>query len=236
MKLVFVLSVILALLIVICTIMIVDIIMTKGLELISFFINSYTATNEETLTPTNAALKPTQSFYESEPQETTIPVVETTIASTTAPTIEVIVTTEPTIPEPTYPPNPAVWYSDRRVCATNEETTHIMGEEINRKFLAQLVYAESGGEDWWCQVYTCSAILNHCEVSGMTLSRCGRDPNHFSVAPYAHTLTPSEMSCEVVEYVLSGGRIEEICYFRTKSYHKFGTPMCKVGAHYFSVE
>lgn len=145
-------------------------------------------------------------------------------------------TTEPTEPEPTYPEDNVQWYGELRVEATGEVTTEICGENIDRDFLAKMVFAESGGEDWWCQVYTCSAILNHCEVSNMTLWKCGHNTNHFAVAPYVDNVTPSDMSYEVVDYVLGGGRIEDICYFRTKRYHSFGTPICRVGAHYFSIE
>ncbi len=144
--------------------------------------------------------------------------------------------TEPTEPEPTYPEEDVQWYGELRVGATGEVTTEICGENIDRDFLAKMVFAESGGEDWWCQVYTCSAILNHCEVSNMTLWKCGHNANHFAVAPYVDNVTPSDMSYEVVDYVLSGGRIENICYFRTKRYHSFGEPVCRVGAHYFSIE
>ena len=145
-------------------------------------------------------------------------------------------TTEPTEPEFIYPKEDVQWYGELRVEATGEVTTEICGESIDRDFLAKMVFAESGGEDWWCQVYTCSAILNHCEVSNMTLWKCGHNANHFAVAPYVDNVTPSDMSYEVVDYVLGGGRIEDICYFRTKRYHSFGTPVCKVGAHYFSIE
>lgn len=141
-----------------------------------------------------------------------------------------------TTPEPTYPPENVSWYGEGRVYASGEITTEICGEGIDRDFLAKMVFAEAGGEDWWCQVYTCSAILNHCEVSNMTLWKCGHNGNHFSVASYVDGITPTEMSYEVVDYVLNGGRIEGICYFRTKRYHSFGEPMCKVGAHYFSIE
>ena len=159
----------------------------------------------------------------------------------TAPSTEPIIETEPpteapTEPEPTYPPDPVNWHSDYRVEAIGEITTHVMGEEVDRDFLAKMVFAEAGGEDWWCQVYTCSAILNHCEANGMTLSRAGHNANHFSVAPYVDRVTPTDMSYEVVDYVLSGGRIESICYFRTRWYHGFGTPICQVGAHYFSAQ
>ena len=142
---------------------------------------------------------------------------------------------EPTEPASDYPPENVEWYSSFRVYATGTLTTHIWGEEIDREFLAKLLFLEAGIEDWWGQVYTCSAILNHCEASRMTLWQCGHDGRHFDVAPYVDGAKPSKMSYEVVDYVLGGGRIEGISYFRTKKYHSFGTPICKVGSHYFSM-
>lgn len=179
--------------------------------------------------------KPSQFTDETYPPRET----EGTIATT--PTVEETIiptepTTVPTEPEKIYPELEINWYGDKRVYATGEITTEVCGGDIDRDFLAKMVYSEAGGEDWWCQVYTCSAILNHCEVSNMTLWECGHDGNHFAVAPYVDRIVPSEMSYEVVDYVLSGGRIEGICYFRTKRYHGFGEPMCKIGAHYFSIE
>ena len=168
-----------------------------------------------------------------------IETVETTEVPTTLPPQETTIVTEctePTEPEPTYPEEDVQWYGELKVEAIGKVTVEICGENIDRDFLAKMVFAESGGENWWCQVYTCSAILNHCEVSNMTLWQCGHNGNHFSVAPYIDRVTPTDMSYEVVDYVLNGGRIEDICYFKTGGYHRFGEPMCKVGAHYFSIE
>ena len=135
---------------------------------------------------------------------------------------------------PTYPPDPVAWYSSYEVGPTDRPTTQIMGEEVDRDFLAKLLYAEAGAMDWWGQVYTCSAILNFCEVEEYTLYKAGHNKNCFSVAPYVDSVKPTDMTYEVIDYVLEGGRIAEICYFRTGGYHTFGTPVCKVGAHYFS--
>lgn len=136
----------------------------------------------------------------------------------------------------TYLENAIDWYGDIRVYPNGNKTVEICGEEVDRDFLAKLLCAEAGGQDWWCQIYTCSAILNHCEVSGMTLWDCGHNENHFAVAPFVDEKWPSALNYSVVDYVLNGGRVEDICYFRTDYYHSFGTPVCKVGAHYFSMK
>lgn len=204
--------------------------------------NSATDSTETTNPTEEILIDPSEWFVtDSKPSQftdETYPPRETEAATT--PTIEttppIEETVPPTDPEPTYPELEISWYGDKRVYATGEITTEICGGEVDRDFLAKMVYAESGGEDWWCQVYTCSAILNHCEVSNMTLWKCGHDRDHFAVASYVDGVVPSEMNYDVVDYVLSGGRIEDICYFRTKRYHGFGEPMCKVGAHYFSID
>ena len=171
--------------------------------------------------------KPSQFTEEIYPPET-VP-IESTEPSTEP-------STEATEPQLQLPPEEVKWYGDYRVSAIGTPITFICGEEVDREFLAKMLYAEAGAESWWGKVYTCSAILNHCEVSDMTLWRCGHNANHFAVASYVDRVTPTEECYEVVDYVLNGGRIEEICFFRTKQYHGFGTPVCQVDGHYFSME
>lgn len=164
-------------------------------------------------------------------------------------TLETYLPTEPTMEDdlieettsaPTIIPTDSFeeieWYSDYRVYATGIPVTEIYGEPVDREFLAKLLFAEAGGEGWLCQLYTCSAIINHCEASKMTLWECGHDDGHFAVAPYVDTVEPNELTYEVVDYVLRGGLIENICFFRTNYYHRFGQPVCKISVHCFSME
>lgn len=104
----------------------------------------------------------------------------------------------------------------------------------DREFLAKLLYCEAGGEGWECQVYTCSAILNLSDYTGRSIWEMGHDYNTFSVAYIVDDAKPTQTQYDVIDYVLNGGRIAEICYFRTGHYHNFGTPVCQVGVHYFS--
>lgn len=128
------------------------------------------------------------------------------------------------------------WYSDYRVYSTGEKTTQIGGADFDIDFLAQLLYCEAGGMNWEGQAYTCSAILNHCDVENRTLWDAGHDVNCFEPASYVDYMTPTETQYEVIEWVLNGGRIAEICYFRSGGmYHDFGTPVCEVDGHYFSI-
>ena len=143
-------------------------------------------------------------------------------------------TIEPTEPEVELPPIEINWYSDIHVEEIGVETTEVNGEPVDIEFLAKLLYAEAGAMDWWGKVYTCSAILNFCDTGQRDLWAAGHDKNCFAVAPYVDSVEPTEEIYEVIDYVLGGGRIADICYFRTGYYHNFGTPVCQVGAHYFS--
>lgn len=102
------------------------------------------------------------------------------------------------------------------------------------EILAKLLYCEAGDMTWEGQVYTCSAILNMSEYTGISIDSLAHNSKVYSSAPYVDSVQPKEMQYEVIDYVLKGGRIPEICYFRTDYYHSFGTPVCEVGGHYFS--
>lgn len=102
------------------------------------------------------------------------------------------------------------------------------------EILAKLLYCEAGNMTWEGQVYTCSAILNLSDEINKSINTMAHEVSLFSVASYVDNAEPTEMQYEVIDYVLKGGRIPEICYFRTDYYHNFGTPVCQVGAHYFS--
>ena len=107
--------------------------------------------------------------------------------------------------------------------------------EGDKDFLAKLLYCEAGGTSWKTQVYTCSAILNLSDYTGESVWELGHDSQNFSVAPYVDKATPTSTQYEVIEYVLNGGKIPDICFFRSDGgYHNFGTPVCQVGGHYFS--
>ena len=144
--------------------------------------------------------------------------------------------TVPPETEPVFPPNPAIWFGEYRPSISGERVDYILEEPVDREFLAKLVFAEAATMGWWGQVYVCSAIINHCEVVQRTLWECGHDVYHFSVAPFVDEMEPTEFTYEVVDYVLGGGKVEDICYFRTSRYHWFGTPVCQIENIFFSME
>ena len=123
-----------------------------------------------------------------------------------------------------------------------QERNRVLEEELKTKIihfkeediLAKLLYCEAGNQSWEGQVYTCSAILNFCDSNNISIWDAAHNRNYFEPAPFVDDAEPTSVQYEVIYYVLNGGRIPEICWFRTDYYHDFGTPVCKVGDHYFS--
>ena len=123
-----------------------------------------------------------------------------------------------------------------------QERNRALEEELKTKIvyfeeeeiLAKLLWCEARNQSWEGQVYTCSAILNYCERNNTSIWDAAHNINAFEPAPFVDDAEPTSVQYEVIYYVLNGGRIPEICWFRTDYYHDFGTPVCKVGDHYFS--
>lgn len=150
-----------------------------------------------------------------------------------------IETTYSVLQEPTAPmieESCVNWHSDYRVYMTGEVTTKAGGYDFDIDFLAKLLFCEAGGMNWEGQLYTCSAILNYCDVQGRSLWDAGHDSRCFEPAPYVDDAEPTQEQYKVIDFVLNGGRIEKICYFRSGGkYHDFGIPVCEVDGHYFSM-
>lgn len=123
-----------------------------------------------------------------------------------------------------------------------QERNRALEEELQTKIvyfeeeeiLAKLLWCEARNQSWEGQVYTCSAILNYCERNNTSIWDAAHNINAFEPAPFVDDAKPTAMQYEVIYYVLNGGRIPDICWFRTGHYHNFGTPVAKVGDHYFS--
>lgn len=175
-----------------------------------------------------AQTEPTEIIEPTEPTEPTIPEIEPTEPPTEVPSPGDEV---PSVPDS----NEVIWYSDYRVYPTNEITSLAGGAEFDIDFFAKLLYCEAGGMTWEGQVYTASAILNFCDRYKISMWEAGHTTNMFAVAPWVDEANPKQMQYDVIEYVLNGGRIGEICHFRSKHYHTFGTPICQVDGHYFSI-
>lgn len=183
--------------------------------LLAFCYCAYTINLQRTALNNTAPIVPNATVAPTEPPLTSTPTPEPT--------------PEPTEPEPTYPPLEGIkWYGDYRTYQVGGITTTTGGYEFDIDFLAKLLYREAGGMGWTGQVYVCSAILNLCDRKEMSLWDAGHKTNIFEVAPIVDTAIPTPMQYEVIEYVLNGGRIYGVCYFRTDYYHGFGRPVCKI--------
>ena len=105
-------------------------------------------------------------------------------------------------------------------------------EEID--ILAKLLYCEAGGMGYEGQLWVCSAILNLSDYTGRSVWNLAHDEGTMAVAPYVDYARPTAMQYEVIRDVFYGSRIEDVCYFRTLSYHTFGTPMAQIENVFFS--
>lgn len=107
-----------------------------------------------------------------------------------------------------------------------------------KDMLTRSLYREAGATSFMCQVYVCSATLNlwKSNYSYMSLGQMLTTYNIFSTAYTLSSVTKSEKACvsKAVDYVLNGGKVEGVKYFRTCYYHGFGTPVTNIDNVYFS--
>lgn len=105
--------------------------------------------------------------------------------------------------------------------------------EEQKELIAKMLYCEAGGTGWDCQVATCSAIINLIEYNNGDFSILDKT-NVFTPAYFYRGVTPMQTQYDVLNYVLSGGLIADIKYFRTDYYHSFGASMFAIDNVYFS--
>lgn len=100
------------------------------------------------------------------------------------------------------------------------------------ELIAKVVMAEAGTEPFVGQVAVAATILNRAEQWDMTISQVINQPNQYASPAYIVT----EECYKAVEFARENRDLfpEDMMYFRTKHYHKFGEPYCIVGSHYFS--
>lgn len=107
-----------------------------------------------------------------------------------------------------------------------------------KDLLMRSLYREAGSTGFWCQVYVCSATLNlwKSEYSHLSLEGMLTNYNIYETAYTLSSVTSSEKSYvkDATEYVLNGGKVPYVKYFRTDYYHSFGTPVTSIENVYFS--
>ena len=116
------------------------------------------------------------------------------------------------------------------------EQTHrreVTDEEY--KLLLRVCMSETGGkygEPIEGKVAVVETILNRVDMGQGSIKEVITAPNQYSMADNGE---PDETVVEAVELALTGDAYpDDMLYFRTKRYHKFGTPYKKIGNHYFS--
>ncbi|MGN0475750.1 MAG: CHAP domain-containing protein [Ruminococcus sp.] len=111
-----------------------------------------------------------------------------------------------------------------------------------RDLLLRNVYREAGGTSFECQVYCCSVTLNLWQesYSDWSLDKLVHNYGQFETAPTIDSVTEAEKKivAPAVDYVLAGGRVAEIKYYRTDYYHHWSngqpTPVTNIDNVYFS--
>ena len=107
-----------------------------------------------------------------------------------------------------------------------------------KDLLMRSLYREAGSTGFWCQVYVCSATLNlwKSQYSHLSLEEMLTNYNIYETAYTLSSVTSKEKSYvkDATEYVLNGGKVPNVKYFRTDYYHSFGTPVTSIENVYFS--
>ena len=110
----------------------------------------------------------------------------------------------------------------------------ISKEELNA--LAMCMEAEAGNQGYLGKVYVLDCILNRFDSGNYdTYIDVIYEPKQFEC------VMNGTINCEPADenfYIINNEFIDrtnsDIKHFRTKMYHKFGTPCFKYGSHYFS--
>ena len=125
----------------------------------------------------------------------------------------------------------------KKICKVTVEND-IELTAYERDLLMRSLYREAGSTSFWCQVYVCSATLNlwKSDYSHLTLGQMLTNYNIYETAYTLNSVTEKEKSYvkKATDYVLNGGRVPNVKYFRTSYYHGFGTPVTSIDNVYFS--
>lgn len=83
------------------------------------------------------------------------------------------------------------------------------------------------------ELWVMLTVINRIRTNGGTVHSTIYAPNQYYTAGMAST--PSEVSYQALEMLMCGvDPSEGARYFRTGTYHSFGTPVAHVGHHYYS--
>lgn len=102
----------------------------------------------------------------------------------------------------------------------------------DKVLLAGLVHAEAGNQDEIGKRLVADVVLNRVDSESFPDTLAGVIMQEGQFEEPAGYYTDGDMLA--VEKELEARLDEDVLYFRTKEYHKHGTPLYQHGAHYFS--
>ena len=115
-----------------------------------------------------------------------------------------------------------------------EETTRRNVSEGEHELLARVCMSEAGTEPLEGKIAVLETVLNRVDRGDGSISEVINAPGQYSTR---NNGAPNAECYEAVDAVLefSDRYPENMLYFRTKHYHRFGTPYKQIGNHYFTL-
>lgn len=140
---------------------------------------------------------------------------------------------EPIEPRPTEQLEP-VSAPEELIVGKFEEVTkvvHVTPSEDDA--LAAVAMSEAGNQDVLGMAFVVMTVLNRCDYYDLTVDEVLYAPNQYSYPYYGKISHEAYRAVELArEYRDS---FDNIMWFRTGTFHDFGTPAFKWGDHYFSM-
>jgi hypothetical protein len=99
--------------------------------------------------------------------------------------------------------------------------------------LLDITMREAEGEDVIGQCWVMYTVICRAEAYGQSIKEvCESDA--FKSSAFRSGITPNDNCLEALA-LIEEGWIPKPLWFRRDTYHGFGTPLCQVGKHYFSM-
>ena len=118
------------------------------------------------------------------------------------------------------------------------EETVVLEQEAPLKsedeLMAAVVMAEAGNEPFVGKIAVASVILNRSEKWDKTIYEVLTAPNQFASPAYI----VNEECYKAVEFARENRDLfpDDMLWFRTTKYHRYGEPYAVIGSHYFNTE
>ena len=126
-----------------------------------------------------------------------------------------------------------------------EDTVEIITDEVSfnqetqmsdESILAHLCMAEAGNQPLCGKVAVVVTVLNRANLWDKSVYEVATQKNQYAYPYYGIVDEECYKAVEIAYMAVEAGVFpEDMLYFRTNHYHKFGEPYCIIGSHYFSV-